>query len=372
MLEAIIAFFPIREDHDAIGAIDSSVESRKKYAKQSIQYKCDICGPIAKLLKPIENNKTSNDKEKEKEKEKENLNENNNTNTNDNTNNENYANTSNNVNNNNEQSSVTQNKNIKNTNNQKPKIVINNPKKDYDSSSNSSLASNQTGKFKFKRENTNNNLTNNQNNENNNLNTVQNNKQTLKKNNLSIPEEEQVNENKNKYLFNDDNTLIKKNKLYKEIDDEINFNKVANSIIYHGQDNFQTIEKKLKTQIANNIFSNINGVQNLVEDEETKYDMFSGDNFKQNTKCDNKILKKKKFVDGKKICEKKLEENIKCIKYYARKNFEEIRDKNMRNLHIAMIGFMFCVFLLFVLYRRYKDKIERFLTSTMNESTTKK
>ena len=54
MLEAIIAFFPIREDHDAIGALESSVESRKYYAKQSIKYKCDICGPIANLLKPIE------------------------------------------------------------------------------------------------------------------------------------------------------------------------------------------------------------------------------------------------------------------------------------------------------------------------------
>ena len=43
MLEAIIAFFPIKEDHDAIGALESSTESRKYYAKQSIKYKCDIC-----------------------------------------------------------------------------------------------------------------------------------------------------------------------------------------------------------------------------------------------------------------------------------------------------------------------------------------
>ena len=54
MLEAIIAFFPVKEDHDAIGALDSSVESRKHFAKLSIKYKCDVCGPIANLLKPIE------------------------------------------------------------------------------------------------------------------------------------------------------------------------------------------------------------------------------------------------------------------------------------------------------------------------------
>ena len=54
MLEAIIAFFPIKEDHDAIGALESSTESRKYYAKQSVKYKCDICGPIANILKPIE------------------------------------------------------------------------------------------------------------------------------------------------------------------------------------------------------------------------------------------------------------------------------------------------------------------------------
>ncbi len=50
MLEAIIAFFPIREDHDAIGAIDYPIEARKKFAVQSRKYKCDICGPIIDLL----------------------------------------------------------------------------------------------------------------------------------------------------------------------------------------------------------------------------------------------------------------------------------------------------------------------------------
>jgi hypothetical protein len=47
MLEAIIAFFPVKEDHDAIGAIDYPIEVRKKYAAMSRKYKCDSCGSIA-------------------------------------------------------------------------------------------------------------------------------------------------------------------------------------------------------------------------------------------------------------------------------------------------------------------------------------
>jgi hypothetical protein len=46
MLEAIIAFFPIKEEHEAIGAIDYPIEVRKKYAAMSRKYKCDFCGPI--------------------------------------------------------------------------------------------------------------------------------------------------------------------------------------------------------------------------------------------------------------------------------------------------------------------------------------
>ncbi len=44
ILEALIAFFPIRENHDAIGAIDYPLEIRKKYAQISKKWNCDICG----------------------------------------------------------------------------------------------------------------------------------------------------------------------------------------------------------------------------------------------------------------------------------------------------------------------------------------
>lgn len=50
MLEALIAFFPVREDHDAIGAIDYPREARKKYAGLSRKYKCEVCGPIINLI----------------------------------------------------------------------------------------------------------------------------------------------------------------------------------------------------------------------------------------------------------------------------------------------------------------------------------
>ena len=39
ILKTIIAFSPVREDHDDIGALGSSVENRKYYAKQSLKYK---------------------------------------------------------------------------------------------------------------------------------------------------------------------------------------------------------------------------------------------------------------------------------------------------------------------------------------------
>jgi len=40
----MIVFFPINENKGAIGSIDYPVEVRKKYALNSKQWKCDICG----------------------------------------------------------------------------------------------------------------------------------------------------------------------------------------------------------------------------------------------------------------------------------------------------------------------------------------
>lgn len=47
MLEAIMAFFPIKEDHDAIGSIDYPMQVRSKLAINSQKWSCDICGLIS-------------------------------------------------------------------------------------------------------------------------------------------------------------------------------------------------------------------------------------------------------------------------------------------------------------------------------------
>lgn len=88
MLEAIIAFMPIKEDHEAIGAVDYPTEVRKAFAKNSVNFKCEECGLVSKLLhekkkkeevisttkaekekeSPITTNEQSNTNKKEKEK----------------------------------------------------------------------------------------------------------------------------------------------------------------------------------------------------------------------------------------------------------------------------------------------------------------
>ena len=88
MLEAIIAFMPIKEDHEAIGAVDYPTEVRKAFAKNSVNFKCEECGLVSKLLhekkkkeevisttktekekeNPITTNEQSNTSKKEKEK----------------------------------------------------------------------------------------------------------------------------------------------------------------------------------------------------------------------------------------------------------------------------------------------------------------
>jgi hypothetical protein len=68
MLNAIISFFPVKENHDSIGAIDYPIEVRKKYAQSSKKWKCDHCGPIVNLLPEMKvksENSPTTDKENE-------------------------------------------------------------------------------------------------------------------------------------------------------------------------------------------------------------------------------------------------------------------------------------------------------------------
>ena len=326
MLEAIIAFFPVKEEHNAIGALDSSVESRKHFAKLSVKYKCDICGPIADLLKPIQ--KTENNDKK------------NNTRKNSNSNNLENKN----------------NKNIKSNN------IHNNIKKDGDSSSNSSLASNQTGKFKFKRDK---------------ANSIDNNKQVINNININnkIEEKENIVDNnqddkdittnindkeQNNNILNNANEDLENNTLLKSIYDELEFINIRKSIQYHDNQTNDEIETNLtkqkinksKQRNENNLFT----LNNLLEDE-----------INEDDKNENNINKyiKNNLLNVKEFCVQKLEENIKYIKFFSRKNYEEIRDKNKRKLMYVMIGIMIVIFIFYLIGIKYSDSINRLIKVLM-------
>ena len=327
MLEAIIAFFPVKEEHNAIGALDSSVESRKHFAKLSVKYKCDICGPIADLLKPIQ--KTENNDKK------------NNTRKNSNSNNLENKN----------------NKNIKSNN------IHNNIKKDGDSSSNSSLASNQTGKFKFKRDK---------------ANSIDNNKQVINNININnkIEEKENIIDNnqdekdittnindkeQNNNILNNANKDLVNNTLLKSIYDELEFINIRKSIQYHDNQTNDEIETNLTKQKSNKSKqkndNNLFTPNNLLEDEINEDDKDENNNINKYIK--NNLLNEKEF------CVQKLEENIKYIKFFSRKNYEEIRDKNKRKLMYVMIGIMIVIFIFYLIGNKYSDSINRLIKVLM-------
>ena len=336
MLEAIIAFFPVREDHDAIGALESSVENRKYYAKQSLKYKCDICGPIAKLLKPIEKISNSNNNDNKNEAKNENENEN--------INNENKNNANNN--------------NIDKNNNKNIKNVPNNIKKDIDSSSNSSLSSNQTGKFKFKRD-----ITSTDNSKKIYISKMSDNKNANKEILLNPKEEKEENNNidnnEQEEVFNYINPEQEPNNILKSIMDDIEYIDIKKTIIAHGNKSNDEIESKL--QKTNNYILKLKNLFQKefdfkIEEEENK----SADGDYHNLNKDG-LFNRKKLITEKEFCEKKMEENIKYIKYFSRKNYEDIRDKKKRNLAIFMISIMVFVFFMYFICSKYQNTINSFL-----------
>ena len=60
MLKALISYFPEKEGHTGVGALEYSVDERKRLAVQSRKWVCPACGPIASLV---------SDKEEEKQPE---------------------------------------------------------------------------------------------------------------------------------------------------------------------------------------------------------------------------------------------------------------------------------------------------------------
>ena len=319
MLEAIIAFFPVKEDHDAIGAIDSSVESRKHFAKLSIKYKCDVCGPIANLLKPLEKME------------------------------------------NNEKNNNINNDNKNNNKNMKANNVHTNIKRDGDSSSSSSLASNQTGKFKFKRDK---------------ANSIDNTKKNIFINKKEQEKEKEeiinyiTNEEYNKdlninqekkeknILLNEINSDLEQNNLLKSIYDEIEYLDIRKSIQFHENLTNDEIEYKLsKKNEKNKNIKNKTDIFNLKN-------LFERENENNEEEDDNKNLNKllnNKLLNDKDFCVEKLEENIKYIKYFSRKNYEDIRDSNKRKVMFVMIGIMVFVFILYLIGNKYGASINKLL-----------
>jgi ubiquitin-conjugating enzyme E2 J1 len=358
MLEAIIAFFPVKEDHDAIGALESSPENRRYYAKQSIKYKCDICGPIANILKPIEK-MTSNA----------------NGNSNNNENNENKKENVDNINENNDN----KNSNANNSNtNKNIKIIPTNIKKDVDSSSNSSLSSNQTGKFKFKRE-----IIDSKAKKiiiNKNINNSNNSNKEILFNSKEEKDEKEENNNINneqEEIFNYINPEPEENNLLQSLVDDIEYIDIKKSIKCHGNKTNEEIESNL---LKKNNFSSINNffkLKNLFEkdfdlkiDEEDNKSADDDYQGKQKDDNDNGIFSKKKVIITKKnITEKKIEENmeenIKYIKYFSRKNYEDIRDKNKRNLNIIMGCIMVLILILYYFYIKYHSSISNLVKNIM-------
>ena len=321
MLEAIIAFFPVKEDHDAIGAIDSSVESRKHFAKLSIKYKCDVCGPIANLLKPLEKME------------------------------------------NNEKNNNINNDNKNNNKNMKANNVHTNIKRDGDSSSSSSLASNQTGKFKFKRDK---------------ANSIDNTKKNIFINKKEQEKEKEeiinniTNEEYNKdlninqekkeknILLNEINSDLEQNNLLKSIYDEIEYLDIRKSIQFHENKTNEEIESILFNKNENNIKNN-NDIFNIKSFLEKENELNEEDEEHNNIR---KILKKN-LLNEKDFCMEKLEENIKFIKYFSRKNYEEIRDKNKRNVMFVMIGIMIVILFLYFIGNKYSASINRILKALL-------
>ena len=298
MLEAIIAFFPVKEDHDAIGALELSEENRKYYAKQSVKYKCDICGPIVNLLKPLE--KPESDKK----------------------NNENEKKDNNNKGDDNEsKKEVVKNisKNETNINND-----IKNNLVDEKKSTNEKKVQKEVESVKFFTTNP----------------FVKKNEKeiiTIKKIDMNEKEEKKIeinsnNENNVHNLFYIDKN--KDNMLIKSILDDIENTGIKKSIKYFGQQNITEIESKLKSSNRKN-----KKVKNDLDFDDVK------------------IKNVEKYLEniGKTL------DFIKYIKFRSRVNFEEHRDKIKKNLMIWMVGIMIVIFVCYFIFKKFETNISQFV-----------
>ena len=130
-----------------------------------------------------------------------------------------------------------------------------------------------------------------------------------------------------------------KNDLLKSIYDEMEFNDIRKSIQFHKNQTNEEIESTLLKEKNNNN--------------------------KNNDKDNDNDFIKHSLLNKKKLEVKDLEENIKYMKYFSRKNYEDIRDKNINKLMYVMIGIMIIIFMLYLIGNKYKRTINKILSTLL-------
>ena len=130
-----------------------------------------------------------------------------------------------------------------------------------------------------------------------------------------------------------------KNDLIKSIYDEMEFNDIKKSIQFHKNQTNEEIESTLLKEKNNNN--------------------------KNNDKDNDNDFIKHSLLNKKKLEVKDLEESIKYMKYFTRKNYEDIRDKNINRLMYVMIGIMIIIFMLYLIGNKYKRTINKLLSTLL-------
>ena len=128
-----------------------------------------------------------------------------------------------------------------------------------------------------------------------------------------------------------------KNDLLKSIYDEMEFNDIKKSIQFHNNQTNEEIESTLLKEKSN----------------------------KNNDKDNDNDFIKHNLLNKKKLEVKDLEESIKYMKYFTRKNYEDIRDKNINRLMYVMIGIMIIIFMLYLIGNKYKRTINKILSTLL-------
>lgn len=172
-------------------------------------------------------------------------------------------------------------------------------------------------------------------------------------------ENNNIDNNEQEGVFNYINPEPEQNNILKSIMDDIEYIDIKKTIIAHGNKSNDEIESKL--QKTNNYILKLKNLFQKefdfkIEEEDNK----SADGDYHNLNKDG-LFNRKKLITEKEFCEKKMEENIKYIKYFSRKNYEDIRDKKKRNLAIFMISIMVFVFFMYFICSKYQNTINSFL-----------